>query len=188
MNILVWTTNIWREITPFRREIMYDVTQLLPVAAFLFVSITPAQSLAFMQHLEAPRRPLQFVRDDMLPYMVFPRHTRSLASRLPNVTSHLAVGTAIKVLATAYSSTSDQTDASPTTTASGSHVRVGTLAANFLPFGTIVKIGGSLYTVEDRLNARYNGKSLVDLWFPSRSQALAFGVRVIEMEIVSLPQ
>ena len=187
MHIPSWGANVWREIKPEIREIAFDVLQLLPVAAFLFISITPAQSLAFMHHIESPLRPLQFVRDDTLPYSIFPRQSRSLISRLPSVTSHLAVGTAIKVLATAYSSTGDQTDASPTTTASGAQTRPGTLAANFLPFGTIVKIGGQIYTVEDRLNSRYNGKSLVDLWFPSRDQALAFGVRVVEMEIVSMP-
>lgn len=188
MRSTLWFTNVWRAIKPEVREIAFDVMQLLPVAAFLFVSSTPAQSLAFMEYIEAPHRPLQFVRDDTLPQSIFPRHGRSsLVSRLPSVTSHLAVGTAIKVLATAYSSTGAQTDASPNITASGSQTRVGTLAANFLPFGTIVKIGGQLYTVEDRLHARYNGKSLIDLWFPSRDQALAFGVRVVEIEIVSMP-
>src|SRR3990167_4180168 len=44
------------------------------------------------------------------------------------------------VVATAYSSTPDQTDGSPFITANGLYVYDGLIAANFLPFGTRVKI------------------------------------------------
>jgi 3D (Asp-Asp-Asp) domain-containing protein len=91
-------------------------------------------------------------------------------------------------MATAYSSTVDQTDGDPFTTASGTHVHPGTLATNFLPFGTKVRIGSTIYTVEDRMNSRYNGRYIVDLWFSTRAEARQFGVRVVEMEIVALPQ
>lgn len=193
MRTATWKNNIWHTIKPDIREIIIDVLQLLPVAAFLFISNTPAQSLAFMRAIEAPHRALEFVRDDTLLFVVrsgaglLGASNRSLVSRLPAAASNITAGMAVRVLATAYSSTADQTDASPYTTASGATVGPNTLAANFLPFGTVVRIGQKLYTVKDRLNARYNGKSLVDLWFPSRDQALAFGVRVIDMEIVSIP-
>ncbi|MBI2036999.1 MAG: hypothetical protein HYT14_01400, partial [Candidatus Liptonbacteria bacterium] len=44
------------------------------------------------------------------------------------------------VTITAYSSTPEETDSTPFITASGTHVRDGVVAANFLPFGTAVKI------------------------------------------------
>lgn len=90
----------------------------------------------------------------------------------------------MRVLATAYSSTVDQCDSSPFITANGTHVYDGTLAANFLKFGTKVRFpalyGDKIFTVEDRM--RSNSK--VDLWFPTRQEAKNFGARVVEMEIL----
>ena len=93
----------------------------------------------------------------------------------------------IWVTATAYSSTPDQTDSSPFITASGSHVRDGVVAANFLPFGTIIKIpdmyGNKTFSVEDRMNRRYQ-EGRIDIWFSTREQAKEFGVRNIKIEIL----
>lgn len=91
------------------------------------------------------------------------------------------------VTATAYSSTVDQTDDTPFITASGTYVRDGIAAANFLPFGTIFKIpdlyGDKIFIVEDRMNKRYWHR--VDIWFPERQMAKEFGVKQIRIEIVS---
>lgn len=80
---------------------------------------------------------------------------------------------------TAYSSTRDQTDSTPFTTASGEHVRAGIVAANFLPFGTKIKIpelfGDRIFTVEDRMSPRFNTR--VDIWFPNRHSAIKFGIQ-----------
>ena len=74
----------------------------------------------------------------------------------------------LKVVLTAYSSTADQTDSTPFITASGSHVRDGIVAANFLAFGTKVKIpeifGDKVFTVEDRMALKHSDK--IDIWFP----------------------
>ncbi len=90
-----------------------------------------------------------------------------------------------RVIITAYSSTPDQTDSTPFITASNTRVRDGVVAANFLPFGTKIKIpsvyGDKLFTVEDRM--RSNKK--VDIWFPTRKKALNFGVKITEIEILS---
>lgn len=95
-------------------------------------------------------------------------------------------GAKFRVLATAYSSTSDQTDATPFITASGTHVHDGTTATNFLPFGTHVRFLNyrpeKIFTVEDRHHPRLSDR--VDLWFEHRAEALRFGKRVLEMEIV----
>lgn len=92
----------------------------------------------------------------------------------------------IEILATAYSSSIDETDDTPFITASGSHVRDGIIAANFLPFGSKVKLpelfGDKVFTVEDRLSARYNNR--IDIWFPNKAEAVEFGSKIVEMEIL----
>ncbi|MFY9457906.1 MAG: hypothetical protein WAP23_03180 [Candidatus Spechtbacterales bacterium] len=89
------------------------------------------------------------------------------------------------VRVSAYSSTPDQTDDTPFITASGTEVRDGVAAANFLPFGTKIKLqdafGEKTFIVEDRMKR----DGLVDVWFPTREAALAFGVRNLKMEILS---
>ena len=91
------------------------------------------------------------------------------------------------VTATAYSSTVDQTDSTPFITASGTYVRDGIVAANFLPFGTVFRIpelyGDKTFVVEDRMNKRFWHR--VDIWFPERQMAKEFGVKQIRIEIVS---
>ncbi len=88
----------------------------------------------------------------------------------------------------AYSSTPDQTDDSPFITARGTFVRDGIIAANFLPFGTRVKIpnifGDKIFIVEDRMNKRYWHN--VDVWMPERADALKFGRKTTVIEVVSL--
>ena len=89
---------------------------------------------------------------------------------------------------TAYSSTPDQTDNDPFIMASGKHVYDGAIATNFLPFGTKVRFpevyGDKVFTVEDRMNARYNNEHIVDIWFPEKSQAKTFGKRMLTLEIL----
>lgn len=92
----------------------------------------------------------------------------------------------IKTTITAYSSTVDQTDSTPFITASGSWVRDGIAAANFLPFGTRIRIpayfGDKIFTIEDRMNARFNNR--VDVWFSARQQALNFGIKETKIEVL----
>ncbi|HCM36685.1 MAG: hypothetical protein A3J30_01085 [Candidatus Wildermuthbacteria bacterium RIFCSPLOWO2_02_FULL_47_9c] len=85
----------------------------------------------------------------------------------------------MRVVVTAYSSTPEQTDGTPFTTASGKKVRDGIVAANMLPLGTKIKIpalfGDKIFVVEDRMHPKNYGK--VDIWFPSRQEAKIFGVK-----------
>ena len=94
----------------------------------------------------------------------------------------------VSVYASAYSSTEAQTDASPFITASGTRVRSGIVAANFLPIGTTILLNGKKYTVEDRLNRRYDNEYMIDVWMASLDEALQFGVRLVTFEILYLPQ
>jgi 3D (Asp-Asp-Asp) domain-containing protein len=93
----------------------------------------------------------------------------------------------VKAVITAYTSTPDQTDDTPFIGASGKHVYDGMIAANWLPFGTKVKIpalyGDKVFTVDDRMNSRY-GYGRMDIWLDtSKSEALKFGVKRVEVQI-----
>ena len=92
----------------------------------------------------------------------------------------------MKVVLTAYSSTPDQTDDTPFTTASNTKVRDGVVAANFLAFGTQIKIpsifGDKVFTVEDRMARKHSDK--IDIWFPERHLAKKFGVQETEVIVM----
>lgn len=109
-----------------------------------------------------------------------------------NVWNHLTLksyrpdpGTKFKVVATAYASNVAQTDSSPCITASGTVVRKGVIATNFLPIGTKLRIGSEVFVVEDRMNSKYNGQKIIDIWYPSTSEAIDFGKQNLEIEILS---
>ncbi|MCX6731821.1 MAG: hypothetical protein NTX55_02435 [Candidatus Parcubacteria bacterium] len=94
----------------------------------------------------------------------------------------------ITVPITAYSSTPDQTDDSPFIVANGTFVHDGVVAANFLPFGTKIKIPGvfgeKVFTVEDRMHRRF--KQRIDVWFPDRQSALKFGYKILKVQILEI--
>ena len=86
----------------------------------------------------------------------------------------------------AYSSTKDQTDATPFVTASGTFVRDGVVASNYFPIGTLLRFpdysGDKVYRVEDRMNARYT--KVIDIWMNERQTAKQFGRRSLRVEVV----
>ena len=92
---------------------------------------------------------------------------------------------------TAYNSEAYQTDASPCTTANMfdvcEHGVEDTIAANFLRFGTKVRIpdlfGDRIFIVRDRMNKRYPNR--VDVWMINKDDALKFGTRRAQIEIIS---
>ena len=89
------------------------------------------------------------------------------------------------VIATAYNSLESQTDSTPWITASGTRCRPGVIAANHLPIGTKVIIegfGNRVFTVEDRMNCRYNRR--IDIWFRSYNDAMSFGKRTIRYHVL----
>ncbi|MDD5594493.1 MAG: 3D domain-containing protein [Candidatus Margulisbacteria bacterium] len=90
------------------------------------------------------------------------------------------------VVATAYNSLVGQTDDSPWITASGTRCRSGVIASNHLPIGTKVMIegfGDKVFTVEDRMNRRYNKR--IDIWFKDYQQARKFGVRKVKYHVLA---
>ncbi len=87
------------------------------------------------------------------------------------------------ILVTGYSSTPDQCSGNPFITASGTHVHQGTMACPpQYPFGTKITIKDvGTFICEDRGGA-IKGNHF-DVWFTSRSKALAWGKRVVVAEI-----
>jgi len=87
---------------------------------------------------------------------------------------------------TAYSSTPDQTDDTPFITANGTVVHDGIIAANWLKFGTRVRIpdmfGDKVFIVADRMNPRFDDRA--DIWMAERSDAVKFGIRRLAIEVL----
>ncbi len=93
----------------------------------------------------------------------------------------------VMTVLSAYSSTPDQTDDDPFIAASGKRVYDGMVAANWLPMGTKIKIpslyGEKIFTVDDRMNARY-GYGRMDIWMNApRAQVNQFGVKRAAVEV-----
>ena len=83
----------------------------------------------------------------------------------------------------AYSSEERQTDSTPHITASNKRVRDGIVANNCLPYGTLVRIAGRVFQVEDRMNPRYDC-TVFDVWHASTDSAWAWGKQLLEVEII----
>ena len=102
--------------------------------------------------------------------------------------AYLKIKNTMNVVATAYSSTAEQTDDTPFITASNTRVRDGIVAANFLPFGTKIRVpefyGDKIFTVEDRMHPRK--KNQIDIWFSTKQGALNFGAHRTYIEILNI--
>ncbi|MFZ5364621.1 MAG: hypothetical protein ACOZBH_00205 [Patescibacteria group bacterium] len=93
-------------------------------------------------------------------------------------------------VATAYTSSKAETDATPCITADGYNVcqagEENVIATNFLPFGTKVKIpdlyGDKEFVVHDRMNRRYSNR--IDIWMKDRSDAIEFGKQQVKIVVV----
>lgn len=91
---------------------------------------------------------------------------------------------------TAYNSLAAQTDSTPCITANNfnvcEHGIEDTVAANFLKFGTKIRIpelfGDRVFTVRDRMNKRYTDR--VDIWMLKYDDAIKFGVKRATIEVL----
>lgn len=113
------------------------------------------------------------------------QNENSYFGQLPVSTDTEPLRTYYKIPATAYSSEVGQTDSTPFITASGTTVRRGVIAANFLPIGTRVRLpdlyGDEVFVVEDRMNARYNQR--IDIWMEETADARNFGIYWTTVEV-----
>lgn len=116
------------------------------------------------------------------------RITQSVFDRLEVHRPVTAIRT-LKTTITAYSSVPWETDSTPHQTASGACVRDGIVAANFLAFGTKLRIpglfGNKIFEVQDRMNTRYPKR--VDVWMLHSHENRLFGIkRNVTIEIIEL--
>lgn len=84
--------------------------------------------------------------------------------------------TEIRAEITAYSSTKEETDSDPFTTASGSKVFDGASACpSRFKFGTKICILGKSYICVDRMGSKYRNGNYFDVWVSSSQAARNFG-------------
>lgn len=157
--------------------------RLLMIFPLIWNNLFPQVALAAAEAIPGGATNILFVRDETLNDTV----TRASSSEPKQLQSSERIGTRFMVFVSAYSSSVNQTDATPFRTASGTYVGREIIAANFLPIGTLVSIEGKDYRVEDRLSDRYNGTLRVDMWKPTRAEAIQFGVRKLELTVLALP-
>jgi 3D (Asp-Asp-Asp) domain-containing protein len=94
------------------------------------------------------------------------------------------------VTITAYNALPEQTDSTPCITADGTDIcknkNIKVVAANWLPFGTKVRIpeyfGDTVFEVHDRMNPKYNNR--LDVLMESVPEAKRFGRRTLQIEIL----
>ncbi len=153
---------------------------------FTIIALIAIFNLAFPRHVFAQNGAIELKTPSTAVCLPVGEEIAVQPNRLPEIQSRPAKRT-IQVVVTAYSSTVDQTDGDPFTTASGSKVHDGTVAFNALPFGTKVRFpdrfGEKIFVVEDRLSSRA-GPFHADIWMPTRSDALQWGKRTLTMEIL----
>jgi len=96
-----------------------------------------------------------------------------------------------KVSMSMYNALPGQTDNTPCITANGDNIcdpnKGLTAAMNDVPFGTkfqIPALGNAVYTVNDRMNRRYDS-GYVDLHVETRAEALKFGRKNLEIIILN---
>ncbi|MBU1039143.1 3D domain-containing protein [Patescibacteria group bacterium] len=144
----------------------------------------PQHALATSSQTETPdKRSLIFLVEQR--ELVLNNSVNLVNVRLPQANEKPAKYV-VRVPVTAYSSTPDQTDDTPFITARGTTVRPGIVAANFLPFGAMIRMpshfGNQVFVVEDRMNTRYDKR--VDIWMESRQQAKQWGLRHVAIEVL----
>lgn len=84
----------------------------------------------------------------------------------------------------AYSASVRECEKADGITASGTKATEGrTIAAGHLPFGTIVRINGQEYIVEDRFGGGYHDR--IDIYHENEQDAWDFGRQEIEVEIIT---
>jgi len=122
--------------------------------------------------------------------------TTTPATTTPAISPSATTTPAVKVIKTsthvitAYNSEVGQTDDSPCITANGYNVCKNlvedTIAANFLKFGTRVRIpelfGDRVFVVRDRMNRKHPNR--VDVWMIERSDAIQFGIKTAKIEVI----
>ena len=90
----------------------------------------------------------------------------------------------LPAVVTAYTSSRDETDADPFTTASGERAGLGIVACPArYEFGTAVEINGEEYICDDRMHKRFREQDRFDIWVETKAEAKEWGIKKLEVEI-----
>ena len=175
---------IKKQFNKFFREFNHKVSIITLVVAF-------SCSLMFPQHTLAYSEESRINSGDIIEFLQpSPSYDiLGIQGKLPEIGERKPYRK-IKVTITAYNSLPAQTDSTPCITANGfnvcEHGLEDTIAANFLPFGTKVRIpelfGDRIFIVRDRMNPRYSYGRL-DVWMKGYGVAKKFGVKYTDIEI-----
>lgn len=171
--------NTWKSLKSFLEKSPVESVVIATFLVATFYVLAPVSGVANAQVFVADEKAAALVVETMLneslDYGVLPQSKLSGPYTVATVT------------ASAYNSVPWQTDSTPFTTASGTTVRHGVVAANHLPIGTLITIpeiyGDQVFRVEDRMNARYRNN--VDIWMESIDDARKFGRKSVEIHIYS---
>lgn len=151
----------------------YMLLAAMPLNLYMSATYAPVQDIS-----DVPR--LEVAQDAFLMANTAP------ASQAPTHYNRVSIARTMTVTSTGYNSEVRQTDDSPFIAADGTRVFDGMVAANFLPFGTQIKIpdyyGDKVFTVHDRMAKRFSNR--VDVWFEHKSDAIQWGRRTVRIEIV----
>lgn len=158
------------------KQIKYYRLELIVLLVLVFEFVFPHYSLAIKADPSI-----------MIPDLVI-RAAEKISLITP--TKEVEVLDTYEIPITAYSSTVDQCDDTPCITANGfdlcAHDQEDVIAANFLPFGTKVRMpelfGDRIFTVQDRMNARYYYRA--DIWMKTRVDAQKFGLVYAKLEVI----
>ena len=168
-----------------KREISF-LWGLISLTILFFLSFSPVFAPSYLSNAEAGFRVIE-PQNPMIETPLIQKNSFLTSSSHYLPEDKITVLETISVIVTAYSSTIDQTDLDPFVTAAGTIVRDGVVATNILPFGTKIKIpelyGDKVFVVEDRMHWRKGYH--IDIWFPSRDEALQFGIKTTDALILS---
>lgn len=185
----------YRKIAKCRRVLIWA----LPIVV-LEIIFPHAGMAAFDAHANAPERPLENIAMYWVPdqraeaaaesarQAEVAREESDRGGQLPSSADRPVKRTA-RVTVTAYASVPELTDSDPFTMANGKTVFDGAVATNVLPFGTHIRFpelfGSKVFEVHDRMNERYQGVYIVDIWHSSKEAAVKFGAKYnVLMEIL----
>lgn len=85
----------------------------------------------------------------------------------------------------AYTSSVDETDSTPNINAMGTRPGPGSIACpSRYKFGTKVIINGDEFSCDDRMNPRYDRGDYFDIWMQTKSQAMQWGRRIVEVKVI----
>lgn len=202
MTVVLWTRRALDDLTRLPRTLGRRLTPVRAVACVGLAALVAVPSTLYVaekgRHHET-RRAFQelavssgaetwYLRSTLLDLL--DEQTRLASLVLDSGNTLIAGGKVyVRVLATGYSSSVAETDSTPFLTAANTPTRPGTLAVSrdllreYTPgapftFGDRVHVHGvGEFLVEDSMNARWVNK--IDIWFPSREEALWFGRREV---------